>query len=224
MMKLINLILLFVLALPSFAFAVDACVDAVDVYIIPLEDFPEDIAADMAKKLSEDLKLHIKPTLKMGSLNLTKLPYSDQFNSDEILEKSQSVIKRLPELTNDTYTVLLTTNDINSPSFSFRFMFATHNTEARTSVISLARMMTYVDNKPIFDNSAQIRLYKMVKRSIGEMFLGWKRTVNIKDIMYSPIMGLQDLDDIGIDHLDETVPKPRCQAFLNRPLNVLSQR
>lgn len=174
----------------------------IDVYIIPLEDFPENLASEIAKKMSNDLNLHVKSILRMGSLSLTRLPNSEQFSSDEILDKSQPVIKRLPELTDKTYSVLLTTNDINSPSFNFRFMFATHNKNTRTSVVSVARMMSYVNEKPVFDNAAQARLFKMIKRSIGELYLGWKRSTNIKDIMYSPIMSVQDLDDIGEEHIE----------------------
>jgi predicted Zn-dependent protease len=174
----------------------------IDVYIVPLEDFPENLASDIAKKMSVDLNLHVKSTLRMGSLALTKQPNSEQLNSEEIIDNSQPVIKRLPELTDKTYSVLLTTNDINSPPFNFRFVFAAHNKNAHTSVVSLTRMMSYVNEKPVFDNEAQARLYKMIKRSIGEHYLGWNRSTNIKDIMYSPIMSVQDLDDVGLEHIE----------------------
>ena len=42
-----------------------------------------------------------------------------------------------------------------------------------------------------------------MKRAIGEMRYGWKRTTDIQDIMYAPIMSLDDLDQIGLEHYEE---------------------
>lgn len=33
------------------------------------------------------------------------------------------------------------------------------------------------------------------------MHLGWERSVNPKDVMYSPLMGVDDLDRIGTEHI-----------------------
>jgi hypothetical protein len=42
----------------------------------------------------------------------------------------------------------------------------------------------------------------MTKRAIGEMYLGWKRSPNFGDIMYSPLMSLDELDKLGLDHTE----------------------
>lgn len=190
------------LALPMLADAGQASLDTVDVYIVPMEDFPEGGAAAIAKSMSEDMKLWVKGTLRMGALGVATLPGTNQLVSEEILEKSQPVLKRLPESSGKTYYLLLTTRDINSRTGATRFQFSAHSLELNTSVISLARLLYDAGGHSAAERTIQARLYKMVKRAIGEMRLGWKRSTNIADVMYSPIMSLQDLDRIGTDHAE----------------------
>jgi hypothetical protein len=33
------------------------------------------------------------------------------------------------------------------------------------------------------------------------MRLGWKRSADPEDLMYAPIMGIEDLDRIGLEHV-----------------------
>jgi predicted Zn-dependent protease len=203
---LAGIVFCFLFAQTPFAIAKEASLDTVDVYIVPLDDFPEAAAAVVAKSLSSDLKLWVKGTLRLGALDVPNLPGTNQLVSEDIIEKSQSVLRRLPERSDKTYFLLLTTKDINSRAGGTRFQFSTHNKALNTSVISMARMMDYVNGQPVLDEMVSVRLFKMVKRAIGEMRLGWKRSTNIEDIMYSPIMGVQDLDQIGIGHI-ETPPQ-----------------
>jgi len=45
-----------------------------------------------------------------------------------------------------------------------------------------------------------LRIYKMVKRAIGELYFGLPRSTSIADIMYAPIMSLEDIDAMGADY------------------------
>lgn len=92
-----------------------------------------------------------------------------------------------------------------------------HRPGLRTSVVSLARLFSYVNDAPVLDAAAQTRLYKMIKRSIGEHCLGWKRSTKIQDIMYSPIMSVQDIDEIGLQHLE---PVPNSEQPNTRPARL----
>lgn len=100
-----------------------ASLDTVDVYMIPLEDFPEDISSTIANFMSDDMKLWAKATLRLGALNAASLPGTHQLNAEDIIEKAQPVIQRLPEASAKTYFILLTTQDINSYAGSTRFSF-----------------------------------------------------------------------------------------------------
>jgi len=177
--------------------------DEVDVYVVPMDDFPEDIAASVANFMAEDMKLWVKASVKLGDLHANKLVGTNQLMMEDVIEKSQKIIRRFGDAKKDTYFLILTTKDINSKQGSLRFLFSGHNKELNTSVVSLHRLMNYSNNNPVFDDLSKIRLYKIMKRAIGEMYYGWKRTTNILDIMYAPIMSLNDLDQIGLEHYEE---------------------
>lgn len=176
--------------------------NAVDIYIVPLADFPEDWAVSIAKYMSKDMKVWAKSTLRLGELETPKLPGTNQLVGEGILEGYSYFLHALPEASDKTYFLILTTKDINSASGGFRYQFSCHNKKLKESVVSMARMVNYVDGRPIIDDVVTQRLYKMMKRAIGEMHLGWKRSLDINDIMYSPIMGVEDLDRIGINHVE----------------------
>jgi predicted Zn-dependent protease len=188
--------------------------DTVDVYIVPMDDFPEDKAAEIANLMAEDMRLWVKSSVRLGNLYANKLPGTNQLMAEDIIEKSQPVIKKLGNITEKTYFLILTTRDINLGAGNLRFVFASHNKAYNTSVISLQRMVNYVNGVPVFDEISQSRLYKMMKRSIGEMQFGWQRTTDINDIMYAPIMSLDDLDKMGLQHREEKAEEPATDTKL----------
>ncbi len=49
---------------------------------------------------------------------------------------------------------------------------------------------------------------KMLLRIVGEMRLGWRRTTDPKDLMYAPIMSIDDIDEMDLTH---TVQKRKQQ-------------
>lgn len=177
--------------------------DKVSVYLVPLNDFPEALAFNIARTLSKDLNFWIKSSLRLGELGIEPMAGTNQLAVEDILAKSQSVLKNLPEASDKTYFVILTTRDINNRSANFRFQFSSHDKRLNTSVVSIARMLESTDGKTINEALSLSRFMKMLLRAIGEMHLGWKRSVNPKDIMYSPIMGVTDLDRLEFNHVPE---------------------
>ncbi len=188
--------------------------DAVDVFIVPMDDFPEDKAAEIANLMTEDMHLWVKPSVRLGNLYANKLPGTNQLIAEDIIEKSQPMIRNFGNTTEKTYFLILTTRDINMSAGNLRFVFASHNKEYNTSVISLQRMVNYINGVPVFDEVSKSRLYKMMKRSIGEMQFGWQRTTDISDIMYAPIMSLDDLDRMGLQHREEKTEEPTSDTKL----------
>lgn len=207
LLPLLGLALSFVL--PA-AQATEAGPDKVAIYIVPMEDFPEPVATALATFMAEDMKVWAKSSLRMGHLKVGKLPGTNQLVGEDILARAQPVLRSLPEASSASYFLILTTQDINSATGGFRFQFALHNKAVNTSVISMARMFDYVNGQPVMSDAAFMRLYKMMKRGIGEMHLGWKRSADRNDVMYAPLMSLRDLDSIGLQHQqgdDEALPK-----------------
>ncbi|HQN65004.1 MAG TPA: hypothetical protein PLR90_02555 [Methylophilus sp.] len=208
-----TLLLIIALLLSSISYGVSNP-DFVDVYIVPMDDFPEDKAAEIATLMSEDMQLWVKSSVRLGNLYVNKLPGTNQLIAEDIIEKSQPIIRNFGNRSDKTYFLILTTRDINLSSGNLRFVFASHNKAYSTSVISLQRMVNYVNSVPVFDEVSKSRLYKMMKRSIGEMRFGWQRTTDIHDIMYAPIMSLDDIDKMGLQHLEDKVEEPGSETRL----------
>jgi predicted Zn-dependent protease len=176
-------------------------IDNVAVYLIPSEGFPEELSATIARTLTKDTGLWVKSSLRIPATDMSPLPGTNQYAADDFFAKVLPRAKALPEASPRTYYVILTTHDINSRSQNFRFQFSSHSPMLNASVVSLARLLTYSNGNAILDDAAAARLYKMTKRAVGEMRLGWKRSADTQDLMYAPIMSIEDLDRIGLEHM-----------------------
>lgn len=177
----------------------------VNVYLIPLNDFSEDIAAQIGRDLSKEFGLRVKGTVAMGTQGLMPMSDSQQFAAEDIFEHAKTVMQRLPEADSNTYFIFLTNRDINSRARNFRFQFSFHDKVCRCSVVSAARMHPEPENSPGSRQHLESRFIKMTKRAIGQMVLGWERSSDINDLMYSPIMSLDDIDHLGNRH--PAIPK-----------------
>lgn len=135
----------------------------------------------------------------MGTRDLS--PFSDvsQYPAEDIIEQANQVGTRLLDRAEHSAFIALTERDINARARQLRFLFAQHDKDKRTSVVSTARMKYGTATLPATPDQVFMRLYKMTKRSIGEQYFGYSRSGNIKDLMYSPIMSLADIDAIGTD-------------------------
>lgn len=178
-------------------------VDNVAVYLVPADDFSEELSAALARQLAKETRLWVKSSLRIAAPDISPLPGTNQYAAEDIFGKVLPVVKMLPDASPRTYCVILTQRDINSRNQNFRFQFSSHSPMQNASVVSLARLMNYRDGSAVLDEPAVARMYKMVKRAVGEMRLGWKRSSDPGDLMFAPIMSLEDLDRIGYTHVEQ---------------------
>ncbi len=169
----------------------------VDVFLIPVDDFPFDFAFQVARQLSIDLNLNVRATLAMGAKELTPLPNSTQLAAEDIIEQALRVSLRLPNRRDQSIAIALTTQDMNERSQALRYVFAQHNKTSRTSAISIARLRFSTQPTAITREQVFTRVFKMTKRAIGEQYFQLPRSSDINDIMYAPIMSLDDIDSMG---------------------------
>jgi hypothetical protein len=153
-----------------------------DIYLLPVDDFSYEFTDQLARKLSTELNLKVRASLPMGIGDLKDLPNSSQFTNEKFV------------------VIALTTRDINDRSQLLRFLFARNDMSTHTSVISIARMFATTPKVEGTQAQVGLRIYKMVKRAIGEQYFGLPRSTSIADIMYAPIMSLEDIDAMGLDY------------------------
>jgi hypothetical protein len=117
--------------------------DYVSVYLVPLADFPEELAQTVAVSLQKSMGIRIKASVSLPPLDIDTLPGTRQLIADDLLVKAAQASTRLPAAAPKTYRVFLTVSDINSQPGNFRFLFSFHDPRTRCSVVSLARMLEY---------------------------------------------------------------------------------
>lgn len=172
---------------------------AIAVWLIPLDDFNYQEAVLLAQALGRDLKLNVRACLNMGSAGLEPFPGTTQFPVEDIFAMAQRVIPNLTDQRPDTAFIVLTQRDINTRDRSLRFNFAVHNRSARVAVLSSARLVINQAGGMAEAQTIRKRLFKMTKRNIGDVYYGYTRSTDIRDVMYSPIMSLDDLDRMGTE-------------------------
>ncbi|SCX60976.1 hypothetical protein [Nitrosospira sp. Nsp1] len=170
------------------------------VYFLPLDDFSADASASLAQYFSREFGVRMKSALPMGSGELQPFEGTQQYAGEDILMLAKPVLERLPGRAQNASYIILTNRDINARSRTFRYMFSWHDSGLRASVVSTARMTEPGDLSQRAASLLTDRFSKMIRRAVGEMQFGWKRSSNINDAMYSPIMGVDDLDRIGRMH------------------------
>lgn len=170
-----------------------------DVYLLPVGNFPREFAQSLAALLSKELGLRVRATLPMGTGGLAELPRDDQLDAADLIDKAHAVGTRLRSEPGKFAVIALTTRDINEAPQSLRFIFSKNDIERRTSVISIAHMLGSTPKVEGTPSQRRLRLYKMVKRCIGEQYYGLPRSARISDVMYAPIMSLEDIDAMGVE-------------------------
>ena len=168
--------------------------DSVVVYLVPMDDFPFEETARLARMLADDLQLNVKASPPMAYVAATPLNGGAQYPVDEILAETRTSGRRLLNAGDKVVLIALTRRDINDRAPGLNFLFSKHDLTHHVSVISTARMLPRTDR-------GQDRLYKMTKRTIGEQHFGMKRSTDRRDIMYAPILSLDDVDAMGREFL-----------------------
>lgn len=175
-------------------------VDAVNFYIIPTDGISEEAAGGMARALTQETGLWVKSTLWTPSDGIEPFAGTNQYPAEDYFPLGARAARMLHEVSPRTYYIVLTDRDINSKSRNFRFQYASHSPMANTSVLSIARLMYTKAGTPADSQVVGQRVAKMLLRIIGEMRLGWKRSSDTADLMYAPLMSIDDVDRMSLTH------------------------
>jgi len=166
------------------------------IYFIPMGDFPTDQMQRLADYYNQRFGLEI-PILKSIPVSVSAV---DNNRGQLVAEKLVGDLRNaFPELTADPKAILIgfTSQDMYIVAKEWRFAFGWRDTDARTAVVSTARMNLHYMGQPFWGASQEIRLRKMVTKDIGILYYGLSQSDNPKSVLYNSILGIQELDEVG---------------------------
>ncbi len=172
----------------------------VDVWLVPVAGFPDEFTLDLISKLKADTGLHVRSSLEAGVSDSLFFSDKRQMVAENALAEFSKIIPSLGKAKPNAVYIFLTPYDINSRDRRFRFLFAQGSHSQRTAIVSIARLKASASGSGEDPAAAKARLYKMVKRQVGEHYYNYGRSSNLSSVMYSPLMGLRDLDMIGTEY------------------------
>ena len=166
-----------------------------------MEGIPPAFLDKIEKKLEEQHKLNFLVTTQMGKSNEMYMEKTRQYNANYIAAAGLQVASRLE--VKYAFYIVLTNYDINYPSSNLRYVFSANYDGI--SVVSIARInpINYGGGMSLSRVPDQLtklteRALKLINKSIGRAYYGYAVSSNINSVMYGPIMGLKDLDDMGL--------------------------
>ena len=161
-------------------------------YLVPLGDFPNDIAADLASFYREKYKIETEtlPSVPLSEMAVNKK--RDQLIAEQVV----AIMKQAnPQITNDPEAIMigLTTQDmyINQMDWQFAFNF---RDEGKYAVVSSARMYLPVRRWKITEKVMVRRLRKMVTKNVGILYYHLAPSDDPRSVLYRNVGGIKDLD------------------------------
>jgi predicted Zn-dependent protease len=186
--------LLLALLMPSCA---TSPIEQPDIYLVPLGRFSSALVSELADyyKQKFNLKVSLLPTIELGDRVI------DQNRPQVIAEELIEVIKQKHEhLAANSRAIIigLTSNDmyIRGVNWQFAFSFREYG---KFAVVSCARMDPVNLGQGPDDNVLRSRLRKMVTKNVGILYFGHSQNDNPRSVLYSQILGVEELDAVGED-------------------------
>ena len=93
----------------------------------------------------------------------------------------------------------ITSDDIYPQSQGWQFCFGWRVEEQRAAVASTARMSLRYPGEPSGGTTLRERLRKVVTKDVGLLYYRKEASENPRSVLYSGIMGIQELDRVSED-------------------------
>ena len=187
-------------------------------YVVPIGAFPETMTKDLIRHYDQTLQLHIRPlpTLPVTADMVDSV--RKQLIGEEVIRKMK---EQWPALATDPNVRLfgLTGEDMFIRSKQWYFAFALRE-EGRFALVSTHRMDPTFFKLPPNENVMGTRLRKMLTKQIGLHYYGLLDRTEKTSVLFSPILGLDDLDAVASEF--DAVDRERI-AQLPRPCPMPSQ-
>ena len=167
-------------------------------YLVPLGDFPAELAHDLASFYRKKYKLTVETLPNVPLSQAAMNPKRRQLMAEAAIE----ILKEAhPDLKNDPKALVigLTNRDMYIAKYDWQFSFSWRDGE-KYAVVSSGRMGRPQGwRQKITMDLVLSRLRKMVTKNIGLLYYDLQQSDNPRSVLYRKVGGLKDLDYMGED-------------------------
>ena len=179
--------------MPLFAASKQLC----QITFVPIGDFPSTSLQTLANYYEKTLGLHIdvQPTIPFEDSMIDRS--RGQLIGEELINGMKA---GYPTQAQDRSVMMVgfTRSDMYIRHRNWQFAFATRE-DGRFAAISTARMDPVSFGLPPNDGVLVRRLLKMTSKQIGLYFYGLPERQEKSSVLFSPILGVDDLDEVSMD-------------------------
>lgn len=171
--------------------------EPVGVYLVPVWGVDKKVLQYLESTLARQHKVRVKRTTFMGLDEHHFDNKHKQFVGEEIVKSSFEIARSLRKSGKKTPILVIIPGDMNSQEFRFRYLFSQHFVDHKITVISLARINPASYGLPPDPDLTGTRALKLANKALGFHMYGYMPSSNTGNVMYGPIMGLDDLDKVN---------------------------
>jgi predicted Zn-dependent protease len=169
-----------------------------NIYFVPIGDAPTPEINSLVAHYHQKFGLEgtVLPALTPGSseVNLDR----HQLIAENILDSMHRTYSQYVE-NNSSILIGITSDDMYPLGEDWRFCFGWREPEIRSAVVSTARMNIHYEGEPASQANETSRLQKMVTKDIGIMYYNKSTNNNPRSVLFSGILGIEELDQVSED-------------------------
>ncbi len=166
-------------------------------YFVPLGDFSSPPLRELALNYKRKSGISIVSLPVLPTESATFDARRNQFIAEELVDL---IKRRYPKLARDPNAIVigLTEKDIYIREETWQFAFS-YRVDGRFAVVSSARMNPVNFGQPANAELLDSRVRKMILKNIGLLYFHMPLSNNPKSVLYSNILGLEELDNTSED-------------------------
>jgi len=168
------------------------------IYFVPIGNFPDEQLPPLVEYYRNKYNLEIAVASGISVDPATRDASRRQLMAEKL---AASIRRSVSEPANDPNAILIgfTVEDIYPTSKDWQFAFGWRVGETRSAVVSTARLSLDDIAQPMTPETPATRLRKIVTKDIGILYYGLPQSQSPKSVLYSGIMGIEELDAVGED-------------------------
>ncbi len=168
------------------------------IYFVPVGEAPASQIDNLVAYYREKFQLdsQVLPAMRPDADDV-------DFSRQQLIAEKviQSVLRHYPQYAGDKSAVLIaiTSQDMFPLGAHWQFCFGWRIPAVHAAVVSTARMDLHYPGEPPTEATLEKRLRKVVSKDVGILYYGKTPNDNPRSVLYSNILGIQELDQVSED-------------------------